>query len=82
MFEADYKRAIDDLKNAIVLCGSCKLLGALEKNLGLAYCHAGQLDAGERELKIAESLIPDDLDVKTALQIVAKQRVQALATTQ
>ena len=82
MFEADYKRAIDDLKNAIVLCGSCKLLGALEKNLGLAYCHAGQLDAGERELKIAESLIPDDLDVKTALQIVAQQRVQALATTQ
>jgi tetratricopeptide (TPR) repeat protein len=78
MLEADYKRAIDDLKNAVMLCGSCKLLGALEKNLGLAYCHAGQLDAGERELKIAESLIPDDLDVKTALQIVAQQRVQAL----
>ena len=52
MFEANYKGAIDDLKNAIVLCGRCKLLGALEKNLGLAYCHAGQLDAGERELKL------------------------------
>ena len=78
MFEANYKGAIDDLKNAIVLCGRCKLLGALEKNLGLAYCHAGQLDAGERELRISESLIPDDPDVKTALQIVEKQRRQAL----
>ena len=70
MYEANYKGAIDDLKNAIVLCGRCKLLGALEKNLGLAYCHAGQLDAGERELKIAETLIPEDPSVKAALQTV------------
>jgi len=82
MFEANYKGAIDDLKNAIVLCGRCKLLGALEKNLGLAYCHAGQLDAGERALKISESLIPDDPDVKAALQIVEQQRRQALGTSQ
>ena len=82
MFGANYKRAIDDLKNAIVLCGSCKLLGALEKNLGLAYCHGGQLDAGERELKISESFIPDDLEVKAALQIVEQQRRQALGNTQ
>ena len=60
MYDANYKGAIDDLKNAIVLCGRCELLGALEKNLGLAYCHAGRLSAGERELKIAESLMPED----------------------
>ncbi len=78
MYNANYKGAIDDLKEAIVLCGECKLLGALEKNLGLAYCHSGQLDAGERELKISESLIPDDLTVKTALQTVEQQRKQAL----
>ncbi|MGA7341753.1 MAG: tetratricopeptide repeat protein [Terracidiphilus sp.] len=78
MSEANYKGAIDDLKNAIVLCGRCELLGALEKNLGLAYCHAGQLDAGERELRISESLIPDDPDVKTALQTAEQQRRQAL----
>jgi tetratricopeptide (TPR) repeat protein len=81
MSEANYKGAIDDLTSAIVLCGSCKLLGALEKNLGLAYCHAGQLDAGERELKISESLIPDDPDVKAALQIVERQRRQALSNS-
>jgi tetratricopeptide (TPR) repeat protein len=81
MYEANYKGAIGDLTNAIVLCGRCKLLGALKKNLGLAYCHAGQLDAGERELKISESLIPDDPDVKTALQIVEQQRSQALSNS-
>jgi tetratricopeptide (TPR) repeat protein len=82
MYEGNYKVAIDDLTNAIVLCGRCKLLGALEKNLGLAYCHAGQLAAGERELKISETLIPEDLDVKAALQTVERQRRQALGNSQ
>ena len=82
MYEANYKGAIDDLKNAIVLCGRCRLLGFLEKNLGLAYCHGGQLDAGERELKISETLIPDDLGVKAALQVVEQQRRQALSSSQ
>jgi tetratricopeptide (TPR) repeat protein len=81
MYEANYKGAIEDLTNAVVLCGRCKLLGALKKNLGLAYCHAGQLDAGERELKISESLVPDDPDVKTALLIVEQQRSQALGNS-
>lgn len=76
MDEANYKVAIDDLKNAIVLCGRCKLLGALEKNLGLAYCHAGQLGAGERELKVAKTLIPEDGSVEAALQTVRQQRSQ------
>jgi tetratricopeptide (TPR) repeat protein len=76
MYDANYKGAIDDLKNAIVLCGRCELLGALEKNIGLAYCHAGQLGAGERELEIAETLIPEDPSVKEALQTVKQQRSQ------
>ena len=82
MYGADYKGAIDDLTNAIVLCGRCGLLGALEKNLGLAYCRAGQLEAGERELRIAETLIPDDLGVKAALKTVEQQRRQALGQSQ
>lgn len=82
MYEGNYKGAIDDLTNAIVLCGRCNLLGALEKNLGLAYCHAGQLDAGERELKISETLIPDDAGVKAALRIVDQQRKEALGNSQ
>jgi tetratricopeptide (TPR) repeat protein len=82
MYAANYKGAIDDLTNAIALCGRCTLLGALKKNLGLAYCHAGQLGAGERELKIAETLVPDDLGIKAALQVVEQQRRQALGSSQ
>jgi len=82
IYDADYKGSINDLHEAIVLCGRCELLGALEKNLGLAYCHAGQLDAGERELKIAETLEPDDPSVKAALEIVKQQRSQALSNSQ
>ncbi len=78
MTDSNFRGAIDDLKNAIVLCGRCDRLGALEKNIGLAYCHAGQLGAGERELKVAEALMPGDPSVKTALQIVRQQRAQAL----
>jgi tetratricopeptide (TPR) repeat protein len=78
MYTANYKGAIEDLRNAIALCGRCKLLGALEMNLGLAYCHAGQLDPGERELKISESLIPEDPGVKAALQTVELQRRRAI----
>jgi tetratricopeptide (TPR) repeat protein len=78
IYEANYNGAIDDLNNAIVLCGRCNLLGALEKNLGLAYCQAGQLGAGERELKIAETLIPEDASVEAALRTVRQQRSQIL----
>jgi tetratricopeptide (TPR) repeat protein len=82
MSGADYKGAIDDLKNAIVLCGRCELLGTLNKNLGLAYCHAGQLDAGERELRVAEKLMPDDSSVKAALQTAQQERQQASGKSQ
>ena len=81
MNQADYKGAIEDLKNALVLCGRCELLGDLEKNLGLAYCRAGQLDAGERELKTAEELKPDDSSVKEALTVLKQQREFALANS-
>lgn len=82
MAGTDFKGAIDDLKNAIVLCGRCELLGALKKNLGLAYCHAGQLNAGERELRVAEELMPDDSSIKAALQTAQQERQQALGKSQ
>jgi hypothetical protein len=45
---------------------------------GRPASHGGQLDAGTRELKISETLVPDDLGVKAAQQIVEQQRRQAL----
>jgi tetratricopeptide (TPR) repeat protein len=78
MAESNYTGAIDDLRQAIMLCGSCSHLGALEKNLGLAYCHKGELDSCEHELKNAQALIPKDSDVAAALQVATQQRQQAL----
>jgi hypothetical protein len=49
----------------------------LEKNLGLAYCHKGELDFCQRELRIAQSLIPDDPAVGLALR-VAKEQQQSM----
>jgi tetratricopeptide (TPR) repeat protein len=82
MADGNYRGAISDLNDAITLCGHCELLQPLEKNIGLAYCHAGQLDFGEQALKIAQSLRPDDASVKTALEIVRQQRSQALGEVQ
>ena len=78
MAESNFPGAIEDLQQAIMLCGKCRHLGALEKNLGLAYCHKGELDFCQRELKIAQSLIPDDPDVALALR-VARQQQQSMA---
>jgi tetratricopeptide (TPR) repeat protein len=81
MDHTDYRAAVDDLREAKVLCGNCELLGNIEKNLGLAYCHAGQLDAGERELKLAKALKPADSDLDQALAVVKLQRDQAQANS-
>ena len=79
MAESQFAGAIEDLQQAIMLCGKCGHLGALKKNLGLAYCHKGELDFCQRELKIAQSLIPDDPAVSLALR-VAKRQQQSMAT--
>jgi tetratricopeptide (TPR) repeat protein len=77
MAESRFAGAIEDLQQAIMLCGKCRHLGALEKNLGLAYCHKGELDFCQRELRIAQSLIPDDPAVGLALR-VAKEQQQSM----
>jgi hypothetical protein len=79
IYHADYKKAIDYLDEAMTLCGQCRLQGALEKTIGLAYCHAGQLDAGERELKSAKILDPGDVSIDEALKVLKQQREQSQA---
>jgi hypothetical protein len=38
----------------------------------LIYCRSGRLEKGERELRIAKSLKPDDPDVKKSLEMIAE----------
>jgi hypothetical protein len=46
----------------------------LHKNLGLISCQSGDLDTGEKELRLALALKPDALDVQEAIAIAASAR--------
>jgi hypothetical protein len=69
----DWNRAITQLEE-VQICGSCQSRGDLHKNLGLIYCRSGRLEQGERELRIAESLKPNDPDVKKSLELISDLR--------
>ena len=66
----DSNQAVAQLEEAVEVCGDCRSKGDLHKNLGLIYCRSGNLEKGERELRIAGGLKPDDPDVKKSLEIL------------
>jgi hypothetical protein len=74
MEQQDWPSAINLFKQAISLCGQCTILGDLEKNLGLAACHSGDFDTGQRELTEALRLKPTDPDIVVALRWIQQQR--------
>ena len=66
----DWNQAVSQLEQAVQVCGNCPSLGDLHKNLGLIYCRSGDLEKGERELRMAANLKPSDPDVKKSLEII------------
>ena len=68
----DWNQAVAQLEEAVQVCGNCQSRSDLHKDLGLIYCRSGNLDKGERELRIAHSLKPDDPDVKKSLDLIAE----------
>ena len=74
MEQQDWPSAINLFKQAISMCGQCTILGDLEKNLGLAACHSGDFDTGQRELTEALRLKPTDPDIVVALRWIQQQR--------
>ena len=75
----DWQQAVSQLKEALELCGDCRSKGDLHKNLGLIYCRSGDIENGAQQLHLAEKLIPDDPDVKKALQTVNTVMIHAAA---
>jgi tetratricopeptide (TPR) repeat protein len=73
----DWPQAIRQLKEAIAACGECSVRAELHKKLGLMHCHAGDLDSGEKELRLAQAAKPDDPEVERALALIAQARKQA-----
>jgi Flp pilus assembly protein TadD len=68
----DWNQAVSQLEEAVQVCGNCQSRGDLHKDLGLIYCRSGNLDKGERELRVAQSLKPEDPDVKKSLDLIAE----------
>ena len=66
----DWQKAVAQLKEAIGTCGDCSARAQLHKDLGLIYCHSGDLKNGRIELLEARKLSPGDQDVQTALRLI------------
>lgn len=63
----NWPQAMEQMNEAIRLCGSCAESAHLHKNLGLFYGRIGNLDEAEKELHTALELAPGDADAKSAL---------------
>jgi len=66
----DLDQALAQFTEAIRVCDDCRSLGDLHKNLGLVYCRSGDLVNGERELRAALKLKPNDPDILKSLRII------------
>ena len=72
--------AIRHLQQAIEVCGECVMKADLHKNLGLIHCQMGDIDSGEKELRLAQESKPADPDIERALTLVAQARAQRAAS--
>ncbi|WP_263337616.1 tetratricopeptide repeat protein [Acidicapsa dinghuensis] len=66
----DWPQAVSQLKEAIQVCGNCSAKPLLHKDLGLIYCHSGDMKNGRVELLEAQKLNPSDADVAKALRVI------------
>lgn len=70
----NWPQAIEQMNEAIRLCGSCSQSAHLHKNLGLFYGRTGNIGEAEKELHTALVLAPDDADAQNALAML--ERIQ------
>ena len=67
----NWPQAVEDLNEALRICGVCRFSADLHRNLGLIYCRKGDVENGKRELETALKLRPDDSDARKALDVLA-----------
>ena len=66
----NWPQAVEQMKEAIQLCGQCGESAHLHRNLGLIYCRTGNAQEGEKELRAALEINPDDEDARKALALL------------
>jgi tetratricopeptide (TPR) repeat protein len=75
----DWLEAIRQFKEAIETCGACAIKADLHKKLGLTDCQMGDVDNGEKELRLALALKPGDPDIERVLGQIAADRTKRAA---
>ena len=65
-----WDRAFELFGRALEACGDCPARGQIHKNFGLTYGHAGDFASAERELLRALPLLPEDREIRQALEVV------------
>jgi tetratricopeptide (TPR) repeat protein len=70
----NWPQAMEQMNEAIQLCGACSQSEHLHKNLALFYGRTGNIGEAERELRTALELAPDDTDAQNALAMIERIR--------
>jgi hypothetical protein len=60
----NWPQAVEQMKEAIQLCGQCAESAHLHRNLGLIYCRTGNAHDGEKELRATLQIDSHDEDAK------------------
>jgi Flp pilus assembly protein TadD len=76
----DWPEAIRKFQKAIEMCGDCAIKADLHKKLGLTDCQMGDIENGEKELRLAQALKPADPDIERALARIAVVRTKGVSS--
>ena len=66
----NWPQALEQMNEAIQLCGDCPQSAHLHKNLGLFYGRTGNIGEAKKELRTALQLAPNDTDAQNALAML------------
>jgi tetratricopeptide (TPR) repeat protein len=70
----NWPQAVEQMNEAIQLCGNCVQSAHLHKNMGLFYGRTGNIGEAKKELRIALELAPNDADAQNALAMLEGAR--------
>lgn len=70
-----WDKAFELFERALDVCGNCPAKGEIHKNFGLTYGHSGDYASAATELLKALELLPDDEEIKQALEVVRSRAV-------
>jgi tetratricopeptide (TPR) repeat protein len=68
----NWPQAVEQMNEAIQLCGNCLQSAHLHKNLGLFYGRTGNIGEAKKELRTALELAPNDADAQNALAMLER----------